>query len=310
MKVNYKEKVYNLPDFLVVGGAKCGTTSLFYYLEQHPEIFAPSEKEPHFFSFFNTPPQYASPAELRVISKISDYSNFYKNADESQLLCEASTSYLYDYENTIKNIKDVYGEQFRKLKIVILLRNPADRAWSQYWQFKKFYHEPLEFEETIKASVIKDRLKKNWNYYYDYIGFGKYYNQVKAYLDEFEDVKVIFQESFLDDSKGTLESTLNFLRLNLDFDIETGRKFNPSGGTKKNLYGVLWCIKSKTQTFSLFKLILPLKIRKKLIYFFMDKALEKKPLNDKLREVLSEEFKDDNQKLFDLLNRKEITLWN
>lgn len=311
MKVDYKGENYKLPDFLVVGGAKCGTTSLFYYLEQHPEIFAPSEKEPHFFSFVNNPPNFTSPADLRTISDLSDYSKMFDEAQENQLICEASTSYLYDYKNTIKNIKEIYGEEASKeLKIIILLRNPIDRAWSQFWQFKKFNHEPLEFGQTIPSDVVEKRLNDGWNYYYDYLGFGRYYEQVKAYMEHFNDVKVFFQETFLEDSQNVLDQTVEFLGVDANYQIETDRKFNPSGKTKNNVFGIIWKLKTQTNLLNFLKQFFPLKIRKKIIYFFMDKALEKQQMKraDKAKVVL--EFEEDNRKLYNLLKAEEIKTWS
>ncbi|OIQ31058.1 MAG: hypothetical protein BM564_02260 [Bacteroidetes bacterium MedPE-SWsnd-G2] len=310
MEINYKGKAYQLPDVIIVGGAKCGTTSLFYYLDQHEQVFAPAEKEPHFFSFFNNKPNFSSPADLRTISNIDEYSKLFDKANSGQLLFEASTSYLFDYKTTISNIKEIYGSDYNKLKIIVLLRNPVDRAWSQYWQFKKFNHEPLSFEESILDPIVEKRLKENWNYYYDYLGFGEYYEQVKNYMDHFQDVKVFIQEDFLEDSSTVVKDCVQFLGLNESQELDTERKFNPSGGIKSNLFGFIWAIKTNSKLLDFLKHIFPLRVRKKIIYFFMEKALSRKTMPLKLKEKLIGKYLDGNNRLYNLLKIDSIKTWN
>ena len=92
MAQNYK------PDFFIVGAPKCGTTSLYYYLRQHPQIFMPDYKEPHFFG--------------KDLNKISDefiydeikYLDLFKDAKPDQKIGEASTFYLYSKSHSIKFI--------------------------------------------------------------------------------------------------------------------------------------------------------------------------------------------------------------
>ena len=110
-----------LPDFLLVGAAKSATSSLYYYLDQHPQITMASVKESWFFSFYEKPPQYSSPGILSdVISELDDYLKLYDGAESGQILGDACPSYLYTYEDTIRNIRQLYsGEALANLKIII-----------------------------------------------------------------------------------------------------------------------------------------------------------------------------------------------
>ncbi|WP_289043723.1 sulfotransferase domain-containing protein [uncultured Olleya sp.] len=310
MKVNYKGKDINLPDFLIVGAAKSGTTSLFYYLSNHSSIFAPDEKEPHFFTFYNNPANFTSPSKMRSYSSIEEYTSLFDGISSDQITGEGSTSYLYDYDTAITNIKSIYGKKIKDLKIIILLRNPVKRAWSQYWQFRKFYFEPLSFEESITPKIIKERLDKGWSYFYDYTGFGNYHNQVKAYLDNFKHVKIYLQEELLSNSDKIVEDTLDFLDLpQLEVKLDTERKFNPSGKPKNNFYGKVWSLKNKTSAFKFLKSVVPLKYRKKITYFFMENAMERQKMPEGLKQQLARTYDSEIEKLYDLIGNENILKW-
>ena len=102
MKISYENQNIDLPDFLIVGAARSGTSSLYFYLREHPEIFMPEFKEPHFFSFLGKESPHPG---RRQPWNVADYSELISPADPGQLLGEASTSYLYYFDESIGNIK-------------------------------------------------------------------------------------------------------------------------------------------------------------------------------------------------------------
>ncbi len=128
MKVVSDNQTLVLPDFLILGAMRSGTTSLYHYLKQHPEIFMPSLKEPHFFSYFGKPvsplPSYIRSARWNL----EDYLTLFESAMNGQLIGEASVSYLYYYRETIENIKRVYRDNYSQLKCIAILRNPVERT--------------------------------------------------------------------------------------------------------------------------------------------------------------------------------------
>ena len=203
MIVNYKGKEAKVPDFMIVGAAKSGTTSLHHYLGQHPEIFMPKVKELFFFSFMDSPPNLSAndPLRGRTVHRLEDYIEHFKAAKENQIVGESCPSYLYTYKNTIRNVKTVYQEKYIDLKIIIVLRNPAERAWSHFTMKKNYEQEPLDnFKEAVGPELVDRRLKEGWNIGYDYIGFGMYYEQVKAFLEEFPHVKLLLYDDFCNDA--------------------------------------------------------------------------------------------------------------
>src|SRR5690606_33576374 len=113
MRIEYRGELYDLPDFLIVGAAKSGTTFLHYTLGESKNIDFPLVKEPHFFSFFNSPPNFQSPEKLpTTVSDISKYSQLFKKGEG--LIGDASPSSLYCHETAINNIYELYGEAARK----------------------------------------------------------------------------------------------------------------------------------------------------------------------------------------------------
>ena len=309
MIITKEEETLKMPDFLLVGAAKSGTTSLYHYLAQSPEIFLTPEKEPHFFSFYNNPPAFNSPETLPTVhSDIPSYQKLFKNAKEGQLLGEASQSYLFMYERVIANMKEIYGTRYKDVKIVIVLRNPVERAWSQYWHFKKNFNEPLPFDEAISVDTLQSRKENNWNVFYQYLDFGNYTAQVKAYQDHFSNVKVFLHDELKENTPALMQELFQFFGVE-PMEIDHNRNFNPSGLPKKNIYGALWKLNVQKKRLKPLKNVLPKKLRKKLSDKLLEKSLERQQLPLDTRELLNQYYKKEIEKLHELLSKKEILNW-
>jgi len=164
-----------MPDFFILGAAKSGTSSLFRYLGEHPQIHIPEVKEPWFFSF-PLPGDTTSPVPnlAGAITELPEYVQQFAGCGDDQITGEASPSYLLTHAVTIEKLKALYGPELAgKLKFFILLRNPVDRAWSMYWTFGRKLMEDLEFEEAIKPEAIAARKADGERLFYDYIGAGE-----------------------------------------------------------------------------------------------------------------------------------------
>lgn len=201
------------PNFFIVGAPKSGTTSLYHYLKQHPEISIP-EKEPRFFikesilAVSENDPVKPYLLRSSVLNK-SDYIDLYKDKSE-KILCDSSTQYLYHYNEVIPQIKALNIEP----KILILLRNPVDRTFSNY-QHNLATFENLSFDKAIEEE--NNRIDKNFNSFWHYKNLSLYSEQVMAYQKEFKDVKVLFFENFIKDINGTLLEIYEFLEIDPNF---------------------------------------------------------------------------------------------
>lgn len=304
MIVQVGSKEVRLPDFMIVGAARSATTSLHYYLNSYEGISIPL-KEPWFFSYVDNPPGYSSPGAYNVISRLEDYISLYKNIPSSRIIGDASPSYLYTYDTTIRNIKDIYGELYEILKIIIVLRNPIERAYSHFMMHKRGYKEPLDFEEAIAPEIIAARLRDNWDIFYDYVGCGQYYAQVKAYIEAFPHVKVLLYDDLTGGPGKALRELCEFLSVDFREDVKLGI-YNKSGVPKSDfLNGLI----NKQSLFKDFLMaVVPEQVRKRMkhkVYKFNMRSLK---MNPKQEEYLSSAFGKDIENLSRLLNR-DLSGW-
>ena len=146
------------PNFFIVGAARAGTTSLWYRLRQHPDIFMPREqKEPHFFC--ESSPPWA-------IKKFEDYLALFAEARHESAIGEASTGYLNSPETPA-----LIRRKYPHAKIIIMLRDPVERAYSLYRLNCALGYEWLStFEKALRAEEKRfenERFKRNNPYYYE-----------------------------------------------------------------------------------------------------------------------------------------------
>ena len=201
-------------DFFIVGAPKAGTTSLYHYLDAHPDIEMSSKKEPDFFSDADLQKQGMYYSEVRI-NNLSKYNALFKREDV-QLRGEASVSYLY-YPDVPSKIKEYNSES----KIIIMLRNPIDRAFSHYLMDYRLGLVTDSFETIINN---KSKHKNAHLHYQQYLSVSEYYSQIERYLDVFgkSKVHIIDYENFKNNTEEIIKEVFIFLGLNSDFSL-TGR---------------------------------------------------------------------------------------
>jgi Sulfotransferase family len=194
------------PNLFVVGAAKAGTTSLHYYLSQHPEIYMSSVKEPHFFSQINPDPRFVALSGCIHVSNEESYLKLFEPGKDKKIRGEASPSYLWD-EKTGDRIKQVSPEA----NIIIMLREPISRAYSHYLNDVRAGIEKRSFEKAIVEDF--NNPVKGWGVSSLYVELSLYSEQVERYLNAFDRVLVIFFEEFIQDLNGELTKVFNFLEV-------------------------------------------------------------------------------------------------
>lgn len=218
-----------LPDFMIAGVAKAGTTSLVRYLSQHPDLCFADNKEPYFFSF-GEEIQQASDAAFRrlIVRDEKSYRELFSQCGEGQLCGEASTSYLYTYRTTIPRIREVYATAgVRPPKLVAVLRNPVDRAFSHFMYLKLTGVERLSFEEAIEKRTVAHRSEQRyWDF--DYLNYGLYYQQVKAYLAAFPEMRLYLFEDLASSPLTVVQDIFCYLGVEVRA-VDTSFRANPSG---------------------------------------------------------------------------------
>ena len=197
-----------LPNFLIVGAAKSGTTSLHKHLSGHPDVFMPETKEPSFF--------VAQEVQGRIptwVSSEAAYDGLFQDATSSPLRGEASVLYLYYWQAAIPRILEKLGSE---TKIIIILRNPIDRALSAYYDSQRFdANENLDFEAALAAEESRlddSRLSPMMHYQ----AMGLYYSMVSAYQRHFGQVHVILFENLIANEADELRRVARFLGIDPD----------------------------------------------------------------------------------------------
>lgn len=300
---------YKLPDFLIVGAAKSGTSSLANYLNSHPQIFIPEEKELHFFLFANDPPIYLKNHILGpvLIWKFEDYIKFFQSAKE-EVLGEASVTYLYSraYNTVIKNIKK-YHPNWQNLKIIIILRNPIDRAFSQYTT-RLLNSESEPFSKAVQ--LWEERRKRNWSIAYDYLGFSYYFEPVKAYLDNFENTNVYLFEDLKERPLWLIKDLFEFLGVDSSFvPPNLGKKYNVSGVPKSKFHEFFYNAAIKYNPFKpIVKPLLTEHTKERITNKVKKYVLTKPQIDMETREYLKNIFRDDILKLQALIKR-DLSHW-
>lgn len=214
------------PNFLIVGAAKSGTTSLYRYLRQHPDIFMPAWKELSLFIGDSFGP-------LHRVKKPLYYQKAFSKVRGQNAVGEASTAYLFD-EAAPKIIKAQLGT----IRIIIILRDPVAMSYSLYNHQLRKEGETIEnFQEALDRENDRQRDPEfkekcyGWHANYYYYQRGLYYKQVKRYLDTFgkDHVFVILFEELANDTIGVLKKTFKFLEVDDTFVPEI-KIHNPAGG--------------------------------------------------------------------------------
>jgi Sulfotransferase domain len=195
------------PNFFLVGAAKAGTTSAFAYLSQHPQVFFPRIKEPHFFTQIH--PSRKQRYFVESVTDYADYLRLFRGAGGFRVVGDASPSYLWH-----PDVPRRFRARVPEARIAIILRDPLQRAHSHYLMDYREGVQNLNFYDALVEDM--NRREKGWGISSLYFELGQYAQQVKRYLETFQprQIKVLFYEDFRRDVKGALCELAKFLELN------------------------------------------------------------------------------------------------
>lgn len=294
------------PNFLILGAPKAGTTSLYHYLKQHPDVFMPSDKEPNIFFHLNNSTVYrdALTTHLRhddTETKYDCYLDLFKGA-KAKAIGEASTLYL-PFAHAARNIK----AHLPQVKLIAILRNPAERAYSHYVHLLRDNREPIKtFAEALAAE--SERVASNWYPSFHYRTLGYYHAQLSSYLALFpkENLRVYLFEDLKEPQKLATD-IFRFLGVDERFQPDVSLQLNASGLPKSQaLHGF---VKSDNPLKTFAASLLPERFKLKIVDHINKRNLAKAPaLEPTLKARLLEGYKEDILKLQDVLER-DLSGW-
>ncbi len=306
------------PNFFIVGAPKSGTTSLWYYLKQHPEIFMCEPKEPHFFckDLIQESIKFHGYNKFNYITKLEDYLKLFHDVKASLIIGEASTGYLFSKVAA----REIYKFNPNS-KILISIREPVDFMYSDFLQLLYMGDEVVT---DFKLALILENKRKRWeevptSAHYPSILYykekAKFYEQIKRYLSVFprENVKIILLDDLKRNPRKVYREILEFLKVkNKDFEPDFTLKNKAKIYRVKLIRDVLhnpdkWGLIKKV-----LRKILPSRAYVKL-YQFLKKintvTYNKPPLDKNLKLELMKEFKSEVKKLSSLIGRDLEKIW-
>lgn len=281
-----------LPNFFIVGAAKAGTSSLYEYLSQHPEVYFPDIKEPSFFAFAGEEVSFSGPGDelfsKNVTARWDEYKNLYTEVQGERAIGDASVVYLYS-----EDAPGLIAEKIPNAKVIIILRNPVDRAFSSYCHLRRDGRENIEsFSDAIQLEDV--RKAENWQHLWHYSGMSLYAQAIDRYLKAFDgNVLILKYEDFYESPTLMMKKICTFLGVDQDFDFDFSRKHNisrlPRSALLHKLFKSDYWIKRLTKKF------IPKSIRNFIRTLVMSRNLSvKKPeLDSETRLYLLDYFRDD-----------------
>ena len=215
---NFAGSFHVLPDFLIIGAARSGTTSLYQYLVKHPNIEPCAVKQLHFFDQY-----FQRGINWYRMNFPSNWQKFiFQRIKKSKFITGEATPYYLQNPHAPKRVYDLNSN----MKLIVLLRNPVDRAFSHYNRRLKNGTEKLSFEEATDQEKNRiegemEKMEQNEDYFsytyhqLSYISAGLYVLHLKRWLQCFpiEQILILENDEFLCNTQTIYNQTLEFLDL-------------------------------------------------------------------------------------------------
>lgn len=279
--------------FICPGAQKSGTTTLFSMLIQHPSVYLHPEKELYFFD------------DDRNFKKGRNwYASLFSDSSDSQIIGDITPDYML-----FPNCADRIFEYNKNVKLIFMLRNPADRAFSHYLMNRRTTEENESFVNAIKLEPkrMDGSYKKTMRY--SYLERGYYYRQLKSFYEIFssDNIKVLIFEEFIKDIPGEMKKLESFLGISAFTDYLSPERTNEGYLPQKQ-----WIAYIKRHLVrpvrGIYNKVLPVKLRGWIRKATDAGALPKEILPVEMHKKLMLHFQEDIRSLEKLISR-DLSIW-
>jgi len=250
----------NAPTFIVFGASRSGTTGLYTYLKQHPDIFMSPAKETNFFAYEGRPPSCSGPGAEYVnnsITRLEEYESLFSGAGGERARGEASPLYLF-VPGTAQRIR----ARLPDVKLIAILRNPIDQAYSHFLYARRQMLEPLEdFNAALDAE--QSRVDDGWQPMFHYARFPRYAEQLTAYFETFprDQIQIHLYEDFEQKPREVMKSLFAFIGVDDEFAPDVNYRPNAGGAPRNKAFQDL--IMKPTPASKLFSIV-PADVRRRI----------------------------------------------
>lgn len=301
-----------MPNFLLIGVPKAGTTSLYNYLRQHPQIYMPPEpyKEPNFFAFEGEKLNFRRPGDNQpwlhqyTITDLKAYQGLFQGVKDEVAIGEASVLYLY-----LSKAPAAIKHYIPNAKLIAILRHPVERAFSHFIHSRRNGREWLtDFSQALQAE--EKRIAQNYapTWYYQQIGF--YHRQLKRYFDIFDSsqIKVCLYEDWKSNPIRFIQDIFRFLEVNDTFIPDMSVKYLVWDKVPKNKTLFNFFTQENTIKTAL-RAIIPARLRKPIAAKVYWSNITPTPkLTPEIRKQWTPVFREDIKQLQELLQR-DLSKW-
>lgn len=296
-----------LPNFLLIGAMKAGTTSLYRYLKRHPQIFMSPVKEPNFFALEG---QVLTDPRVTV-THIDDYRALFANVTDEVAVGEASVRYLYT-PKAAERIQHYIPDA----KLIAVLRNPVERAFSAYaYQFSRGSDLSPTFDAALDLET--ERIQQGYDCWWHYRAMGFYYAQLQTYYQRFDStqIRIYLYEDFCDRPHDIVTDAFRFLGVDDQIALNVDRRHNPTR-VPKNM-AIHTFLTKPHPIKELIKPLVPQAMRYKLVKGMRTRNLTRpeeaakaapRCISANAKAALVDAYRDDVLKLQDLLQR-DLSHW-
>ena len=285
-----------LPNFLILGAPRAGTTSLYYWLAQHPDVFFSPIKEPHYFAIADGDRHHRAWCEPEFVRTRAQYEQLFIGSDRYSAIGEASTTYLQSPEAPAR-IADALGAS--RVRLIAIVRNPADRAFSHYLDHRSDGAETIgKFRDAWLDAPRRaaEQCRIDW----DYLEPGQYAKHIDNYSHFIprESLKIVLFEDFVQQPGDVLAQICDHIGVDSSFEFDTSVRYNSSHHLPANAFQAF----AARRISSISKLI-PSGVRTGMIEGVRSAVLRKPVLSDDDRAELISVYRSDIERLEEIIGR-------
>ena len=296
------------PTFLVIGAYKAGTTSVHHYLQQHPEVFVPRRKEPNYFAFGDVAVPVGAratsflaphPAAASAVTRREDYLRLFDGRQSERAVGEVSPEYLVN-----ERACEAIAAELPGVRLVAVLRNPAERAFSDYLMYRRDGVEPEEdFGRALDQQDARRRRGEPTGWY---VETGFYGRQLARYFDAFprEQVDVHLFEDLVRDPDGTMGAIFTFIGVD-PVPLRSVDQYNASGVPRNPVLGAV--LRARRWLGPPVKKVLPERARP-AVERFVQRGLDRPALAPEHRARLIDTYGED-VRLLERFTGRDLSSW-